>query len=395
MLDVTTIVLAGGRGDRLRPLTDCCAKPAVPFAGRRLIDFTLLNCVRSGIQDVEVLVQYRSESVENHLRRTWGKRFTSLRVLSSQALGRRFAGTADAVRAALSGRSSSDRLLVLAGDHIYRMDYRKMLAFHEQCNASATLSVIPVPRQEASRLGVVAVDREGVVEAFQEKPDDPPGIPDRPELSLVSMGIYVFDRTALTAFLHDVPGTTDFGHHVLPRMLDQGHRIGAYSFLRQGAGSYWRDIGDVDAYHGALMDLVCSDTELGVEWPASADAAGPARFREGPGHQAPGVARNAWIGPDSVVAGGLVERSVLGRGVRVEHHAEVIECVLMDGAVVGAHARLRRAVVEAGVRIPPGALIGYGSERCPLPVQTTAGGVAVVSQPIDEPRPSIRVPASR
>jgi len=395
MLDVTTIVLAGGRGDRLRPLTDCCAKPAVPFAGRRLIDFTLLNCLRSGIRDVEVLVQYRGESVENHLRRTWAKKFDTLRVLSSQALGRRFAGTADAVRAVLADRSTGRRLLVLAGDHIYRMDYRKLVAFHTTAGATATLSVIPVPRQEASQLGVVAVNDEGVVEAFQEKPADPPGMAGRPELSLASMGIYVFDRTALAAFLRDVPETTDFGHHVLPGMLDLGHRVAAYSFPQQGGRCYWRDIGDVDAYHGALMDLVCSDSELDVEWPATSDAAGPARFREGPGRQAPGVARNAWIGPDSVVAGGLVERSVLGKGVRVEHHAEVIECVLMDGAVVGAHARLRRVVVEAGVRIPPGALIGFGRDRCRLPVRVTAGGVAVVEQLLDDRSPSIRVPATR
>jgi glucose-1-phosphate adenylyltransferase len=385
-----TLVLAGGRGNRLRPLTDRCAKPVVPFAGRRLIDFTLLNCLRSGIRDLTILTQYQAQGVHDHVRRHWSERLGSVSSFSSSDAGRPFRGTADAVRATLHRFPRARRLLVLAGDHVYRMDYRALITDHEKLDAVGTLSVVPAPRHEGRGLGVLAVDEAGLIEAFVEKPDEPPSMSGHPGLSLVSMGIYVFDRIALEGYLNDHEDATDFGHDVVPGLLRAGHRIAAHAFARQGRFCYWRDIADVDAYHGALMDLVSSDFDPGDDWPTTLDPAEPARFRKGPGFNAPGVARDAWIGPGSIVSGGTVECSVLGSGVRVEHHAEVIESVLLDGVVVGPHARLRRVVVDAGTRIQAGAVLGYGRIDGALPARMTDGGVTVVEARRAEARAAIR-----
>ncbi|MHC5049766.1 MAG: sugar phosphate nucleotidyltransferase, partial [Planctomycetota bacterium] len=211
MQDIATLVLAGGRGHRLRPLTAHRAKPLVPFAGRHLIDFTLLNCLRSGVRDVVVCAQYRAAGVATYLEEHWARRFRNLLLFSPTDAGRTFRGTADAVRAALKlvdGR----RLLVLAADHVYRMDYRRLLADHEAAGAEATISVVPVPRRDASRLGVLAVGEEGLVEAFHEKTNAPPATPGRPDECVGSMGIYLFERPTLAGFLADFPAAVDFGH---------------------------------------------------------------------------------------------------------------------------------------------------------------------------------------
>lgn len=309
MQGVTTLILAGGQGHRLEPLTQGRAKPVVPFAGRRLIDFTLDNCAKSGIHDACVLAQYEAAGVRRHVKR--------FRVFTPREAGAAFHGTADAVRRALQHFPGGERVLVLAGDHVYRMDYRELLAAHR---GPATVAVAPVPRPEARELGVLAVGAEGAVEAFVEKPADPPPLPGAPDFALASMGIYVFERDVLEEYLHLRPDAVDFGHHVLPGLLDRGLRVQSFHHR-----AYWRDVADVGAYHGALMDF------------------------------AAGLFDPGWR-PERVVDG-----SVLGARVRIGKGAEVVESVLLDGVVVGARARLRRVVATEGARIPAGAEIGYGA----------------------------------
>ncbi|MHC4550428.1 MAG: glucose-1-phosphate adenylyltransferase family protein [Planctomycetota bacterium] len=350
MQDVVTLVLAGGQGTRLRPLTARRAKPVVPFAGRRLIDFTLRNCLRSRIRDLVVLAQYRARGVADYLRDTWAAAFRSLAVFSPDEAGRPFAGTADAVRAALRRHRGGRDLLVLAGDHVYRMDYRRLLADHEAGAAEATLSVVAVPRAEASRLGVLAVGPSGAVRGFHEKTEAPPCVPGRPGHCVASMGIYAFDRCALQGFLADHPDATDFGHHVLPGMLATGYRLAAHAFALSEPRAYWRDIADVDAYHAAHMDVVDRRFDLGRRW---------------------GVT-NASLG-----TGARVERSVLGRDVRIGPRAIVLESVLLDGAVVGPGARLRRVVAVEGARIPRRVALGAAT-----------GPVCVAGAPVPAPAPA-------
>jgi glucose-1-phosphate adenylyltransferase len=332
MHDITTLVLAGGRGHRLQPLTAHRAKPLVPFAGRHLIDFTLLNCLRSGVRDVVVCVQYRHASVASYLEEHWARSFRTLHLFSPTDAGRTFLGTADAVRAALD-LVDGHRLLVLAADHVYRMDYRRLLADHETAAAAATVSVVPVPRRDASRLGVLTVGPSGLVEAFHEKAAAPPPAPGRPDECVGSMGLYLFERPALAGFLADHPAAVDFGHHVLPGLVARGARVASHAYERGEPRPYWRDIGDVDAYHAALMDVVAR------------------RFDAG----APEV--RATLG-----GGATVARSVFERGVRIGPGATVVESVLLDGAVVGAGARLQRVVVEEGAHIPARAALGGARE---------------------------------
>jgi glucose-1-phosphate adenylyltransferase len=328
MHDITTLVLAGGRGHRLRPLTAHRAKPLVPFAGRHLIDFTLLNCLRSGVRDVVVCAQYRAAGVASYLEEHWAQRFRNLLLFSPTDAGRTFRGTADAVRAAL-GLVDGRRLLVLAADHVYRMDYRRLLADHEAAAADVTVSVVPVPRREAYRLGVLTVGAEGLVEAFLEKTTAPPAAPGRPDECVGSMGIYLFERRTLAGYLADYPSAHDFGHDVLPGLLAGGVHVATHPYGRGEPRAYWRDIADVDSYHAALMDVVAH------------------RFDSG----APEA--RATLAVDATV-----ERSVFGHGVRIGPGAAVVESVLLDGAIVGAGAHLERVVVEEGAYVPARATLG-------------------------------------
>jgi glucose-1-phosphate adenylyltransferase len=348
MHDIATLVLAGGRGHRLRPLTAHRAKPVMPFAGRHLIDFTLANCLRSGVRDVVVCVQYRAAEVAGYLEEHWAPRFRGLLLFSPTEAGRMFRGTADAVRAAL-GLVDGRRLLVLAGDHVYRMDYRRLLADHEAAAADATISVVPVPRREASRLGVLTVGEGGLVEAFHEKTAAPPVAPGRPDECVGSMGIYLFERPTLAGFLADFPAAVDFGHHVLPGLVAGGVRVATHAYAAAEPHPYWRDIADVHSYHAALMDV--ADHRF--------DAGAPAN--------------HATVG-----GGATVKHSVFGHGVRIGPGAAVVDSVLLDRAVVGAGARLQRVVVEEGASVPACTRLGgaYAPVRV-VPanarVQTTSG----------------------
>jgi len=329
MRNLLTIVLAGGDGRRLRPLTERRAKPAVPFAGRRLVDFTLANCALSGIGRVVVLTQYLAEGVERHVHGTYSGR---VQTWSAREAGHTFRGTADAVRALLARERRPRRLLVLASDHVYRMDYGALLATHAATRAEATLCVTPVAREEARHLGIVDADAAGRVREFLEKPYDPPEAP------VASMGIYLFERDPLEDFLAVHPQAVDFGHDVVPALLAAGRPVAAHAF----AGP-WRDIADVDAYHRAHL-----------------------QYRNRP------------------------SKSYVADSACVARSASLEESILLPGATVGRGARLRRAIVEEGVHVPAGAVIGYDAAEDAAYAHVTARGVTVVttSRPAGHPVPA-------
>ena len=399
MKDVLAVVLAGGKGSRLEPLTRDRAKPAVPFGGiYRIVDFTLSNCLNSGLRRIHVLTQYKSGSLERHVRIGWGPIFHHeldewIQCVPPQLrVGQRwYQGTADAVyqNVYLLDQDRPRLVLVCSGDHVYKMDYAKMIESHEASGALATVAAIEVPVGEASAFGVIAVDESSRITAFQEKPKSPSPIPGRPDTALVNMGVYVFETQALVrALAADAKRETrhDFGHDILPSLVDSG-RLHAYPFpdLNKKERPYWRDIGTLDSYFEASMDLVAVEPEFNLydkAWPirTMARPLPPAKTvfaQEEPGGRL-GIVLDSIVSPGVIVSGGRVERSILGPEVRVNSYARVEESVLMDGVDIGRHAKVHRAIVDKGVRIPPGFVVGDHEEDDKQRFTVTPGGVVVI-----------------
>lgn len=404
MTEVLTFVMAGGRGERLYPLTRDRAKPAVPFAGLyRIVDFTLTNCLHSGLRYIFVLTQYKSLSLDRHLHHGWS--------LFSHALGEFliavppqqratehwYLGTADAIwqnwysvqRFAME-RGSPDAILILAGDHVYKMDYRPMVRFHREREADLTVGVLATPLDAAARqLGVLAVDNDRRVRQFQEKPAQPAPSPDDPALCLASMGIYVFRPEVLARRLAEdaeiSASTHDFGKDVINRMVE-ADRVFAFPFElgNRNPVPYWRDVGTLDAYWEAHMDLVSITPEFNLydrHWPIHTyhEPWPPAKtVHEEPGRT--GNAVSSLLSPGCIVSGSSVVRSVLSPGVRVNSFAAVEESVLLSGVDVGRGARVRRAIVDKGVRIPTGESIGYNLERDRARFTVTDRGIVVIAK---------------
>ena len=392
MEKLQTIVMAGGIGERLQPLTMGRAKPAVPFGGNyRLIDFTLSNCVNSGLRRIFVLTQYRSGSLNVHVQEGWGISSSGLgeyiyTVPAQQKHGADwYRGTADAVRQNMDllTRREFEHILILSGDHVYKMDYRQMLAYHKKKDAGLTISGIRVKKEQAaSKLGVLAVDRNLRLIRFEEKPADPKTIPDSPEHVLASMGVYIFKMSALREALQ---GTEDdFGKEVIPRMTSKGYKVFVYDYenenriedfvveVKEGRrnkvlvhrtrdSAYWRDVGDIDSYYEASMDLVGVDPLFnlyGEKWPLRS-------------YQKPRPPTKCVLGgriPDSlvsdgcIISGGGVGGSILSPGVVVENAALVESSIIFDDVIVEPGARIRRAIVDKESRIHAGATIGYDHE---------------------------------
>ena len=392
MEKLETIVMAGGIGERLQPLTLGRAKPAVPFGGKyRLIDFTLSNCVNSGLRKIFVLTQYRSGSLNVHVQEGWGISSSGLgeyiyTVPAQQKHGADwYRGTADAVRQNMDliTRREIENILILSGDHVYKMDYRQMLAYHKKKDAGLTISGIRVKKEQAaSKLGVLAVDRNLRLIRFEEKPANPKTIPDSPEQVLASMGVYVFKMNALREALQ---GTEDdFGKEVIPRMTAKGYKVFVYDYenenkiedfvieVKEGRrnkvlvhrtrdSSYWRDVGDIDSYYEASMDLVGVDPLFnlyGEKWPLRS-------------YQKPRPPTKCVLGgriPDSlvsdgcIISGGGVGGSILSPGVVVESGALVENSIIFDDVIVEPGARVRRAIVDKESRIHAGASLGYDHE---------------------------------
>ena len=395
-----TILLAGGSGSRLLPLTANRAKPAVPFGGKyRVVDFTLSNCLHSGLRRILVLTQYKSHSLHKHLRDGWsifnpecGEYITvvppQMRTGASW-----YAGTADAIyqNLFLLERNSDARVLILAGDHIYRMDYAAMLAEHDERGADLTVACMQVPLAEASAFGVMAVDGGNRVVAFEEKPEHPKPMPDSPGLALVSMGIYVFGKELLIEQLRsDSPraaSTHDFGKDLIPRLIST-HKVHAYTFGglrgRVTPDRYWRDVGTLDAYYDANMDLLKPAPPLDLyqrDWSIRTyhGQNPPARMVAG-AHGTEGLLANSILGAGTVIAGGSVRHSILSSRVRVQEDAVIEDAILFDNVTVGPGARLRRCIVDKEVVIPPGETLGYDLARDAARFTISDNGIVVVTE---------------
>lgn len=394
MSHVLTIVLAGGKGERLQPLTDQRAKPAVPFGGiYRIIDFTLSNCIHSGLRQIMVLTQYKSQSLARHLRRAWGGfnrdwgEFLEV-VPPQQRLDERwYEGTADAVYQNIYAieQTEAENVLILSGDHIYTMDYRHLLAAHQRSGAPATVACVPVPLDEGSGFGVMGIDDDLRVVEFQEKPANPFPMPDDPERCLASMGVYVFRTEFLLEQLTDdgdPNSRRDFGRNVLPRMIDQ-RLAHAYPFRDPATGecAYWRDVGTVDAYYQASRDLLDTEPAIKLRDPSwrihsHVESTVPA-FIDVHGRGA-GVHRSI-VGPGTQVIDAGIAGSILSADVTVQNEADIVDSILFDGVKVGRGASLRRVIVDKRVEIPAGAKIGFDPEQDRnRGFQVTESGIVVV-----------------
>jgi glucose-1-phosphate adenylyltransferase len=400
--DTLAMVLAGGQGERLHPLTRDRSKPAVPFGGPyRIIDFTLSNCLNSGLRRIYVLTQYKSGSLERHIQLGWDSLFSVelgewiYTVPPQLRIGQRwYEGTADAVfhNVYLLERERPARVIVLSGDHVYKMDYRRLIEYHLERGAVATVGAVEVPLADAHAFGVMQVDDEWRITSFKEKPEQPEPMPGREDSARVNMGVYCFETDALIEALAadagDPASRHDFARDVLPRLVGGG-RLFAYPFVDENRGGqlYWRDIGTLDAYYAASMDLVAVDPVFNLydtEWsvrtmPRQLPPAKTVFAEEWPGGRA-GVVLNSLVSGGVVVSGGRVERSILAPEVRVNSFAQVSDSVLLDGVQVGRHARVRRAIVDKRAVIPAGFVIGEDLAADRARFTVSEGGIVVIPQ---------------
>ncbi len=402
---ILTMVLAGGEGRRLWPLTAERAKPAVPFGGRyRIIDIVLSNMVNSGLTRIKVITQYKSASLEEHIARAW--RLSPMldsyieTLPAQQRTGLSwFKGSADAIYQTMHVIEDENPALVVVfgGDHVYKMDVRQMLAAHVDKGADLTVAAIPVKKEEASQFGVIEVDGEGRIIAFHEKVKSPPEMPGRPGYCLASMGNYIFGTASLLrAVVEDAADDTsahDFGRNIVPRMVADKQRCFVYDFKTnlvpgedpEGAtAAYWRDIGTVDAYFEAQMDLVSVKPAFNLynrHWPIRTGMAHdpPAKFVfRDEANARVGVATESLVSHGCIISGGRINRSVLSNRCRINSFSSVDECVLFEDVVIGRHVRIRRAIIDKGVEIPAGTEIGYDLDADRKRWSVSEGGIVVI-----------------
>lgn len=380
------MVMAGGKGERLHPLTEERSKPAVPFGGKyRLIDFVLSNLVNSGISSIYVLTQYKAQSLIEHLQRGWsigdlrGRDFI-VPVPAQMRMGESwYRGTADAIyqNVNLIENNAPKLVAVFGADHVYRMDLRQMIEFHRRTASVATVAAIPVPLSEAPLFGIIEVNAQGRIVGFQEKPKDPAPMPGRPDFALASMGNYLFSTDFLKRILVEDaarPGAHDFGKSIFPAVFRESP-VCAYDFstndvpgtVKGEERGYWRDVGTIHAYFETNMDLRAPAPVFNLynrEWPLHTSDYDdpPVKFvfnEEG----RRGMAVDSIVSDGAIVSGGAVINSVLGRNVFIHSYSEVHESILMDGVDVGRHARIRRAIIDKNVRIPAGTEIGFDPKK--------------------------------
>ena len=388
MKDVLAVILAGGKGSRLEPLTRDRAKPAVPFGGvYRIIDFTLSNCINSGLRKMLVLTQYKAMSLDRHISLGWQRylcrelgEFIDVVPPQQRIDEHWYQGTADAVYQNIYTieKERPQYVVILSGDHIYKMNYMNLVRSHIENKADLTIATLPVELSQARQFGVMQIDSSSRVVGFQEKPDHPTPIPGDPQHALASMGIYVFsarflfEQLCLDATRPD--STHDFGRDVIPSVIGT-HRVFAYPFMDENLdekgtkATYWRDVGTVDAYYEANMDLIAVDPQLNLydqRWPIRTYQPDlpPPKFvfaEKGPSARR-GQALDSMVCAGCIISGGQVERSILGPNVRINSYAQVEDSILFEGVNVGRHARIRRAIIDKGVHIPPHTEIGYDPE---------------------------------
>ena len=378
------IVLAGGRGSRLMQLTDWRAKPAIPFAGKlRIIDFTLSNCVNSGMRKIGVATQYMAHSLIHHIQRSWNflddqfEEFVDVLPAQQHAQGGFYSGTANAVYQNLNliGQSAPEYVLILGGDHIYKMDYSRMLAEHVAKGANVSVACIEVPLANASAFGVMRVDDEWKITGFEEKPSNPTPIPGKLNCALVSMGIYIFNARFLYEQLNldneDMNSSHDFGKDIIPKLV-KSHHVFAHRFADScvnmvGDTPYWRDVGTVDAYWEANMDLVQVSSQLNLyddDWPIRTHQPQlpPAKFIFND-DALRGHAMDSMISGGCIISGATVERSLLSLKVRVGKHSALQDCVILPQVEIGERVTLKRVVVDMHCKIPDGFTAGIDLEK--------------------------------
>ncbi len=398
--DTITMVLAGGQGERLYPLTALRSKPAVPFGGKyRIIDFTLSNCLNSGLRKIYVLTQYKSDSLNQHLLEAWSIFNPELGEFIYTVPPQRkfnndwYLGTANAIYQNSNYFTPGKNIkwvLVLSGDHIYKMDYLKMLQYHVDMKADVSMACNEIPKDEASRFGIVGIDPNFRVNSFIEKPADPPEIPGSPGSSFVNMGIYVFNAELLHSIFREMEKEKvkahDFGHDIIPYLIRTGRSVFAYHFFDENKKlkPYWKDIGTIDSYYEASMDLISVTPEFNFydsEWPMRTY-----QFQSPPAktvsHEGERVGRtlNSLICDGSIVSGGLVERSLLSPNVRVNSFSYVTDSILMNNCNIGRHARVRRAIIDKNVHVPEGYEIGFDLESDKKKFMVTESGIVVIGK---------------
>ena len=401
--NVLAIVLAGGAGERLAPLTLNTAKPAVPFGGcYRIIDFTLSNCINSGIRRIFILTQYKALELTRHIREGWNllsgelNEFVEVIPPMKRIHQNWYLGTADAVYQNIESImiEKPELTLILSGDHIYKMDYQDMLSWHRRNRADITIATIQTPPEQASRFGIVEVDNNYRVTGFEEKPRHgrPARSPFNPAAVSASMGVYVMNTSVLLRSLMedaaDAHSSHDFGSDILPKCISRAQVI-AYDFrdLNRKRVRYWRDVGTIDAYYEANMDLVAIEPEFNLydrDWPLRTrlEQQPPAKFVLAEERSRMGIAIDSIVSAGCIVSGGRVSRSVLSPGVRVNSYSEVDSSILMSNAQIGRHSRIRRAIVPANAVIPEFSVVGHDlNEDRAKGYTVTESGVVVVTPP--------------
>ena len=396
--NILTIILAGGQGERLYPLTKDRAKPAVPFGGiYRIIDFTLSNCLNSGLRKIVVLTQYKSFSLDKHLRLGWNIFNNELNEYIEQIPPQQrisdqwYQGTADAVYQNIYTleKEQPEMVLILSGDHIYKMDYRNMARFHLENKADLTIACMEVPVNEGKRYGVIKTDEENRIVGFHEKPSEPIPSPNNPEVTLVSMGIYLFNTTTLVkAIIDDAKQDTnhDFGKNIIPEMI-HSKRVYAYPFA-DGTNNnlnYWRDIGTLDAYWEANMDLVQESPEFNLydkDWPIRThqEQNPPAKttFKKTLPEERTDMILNSIVSGGCIISGAKVEGCILSPDVRVDTNSEIYDSIIMESVRIGENVKIRKAIIDKSVNIPDYMSIGYNREEDSKHFTVTDSGITVV-----------------
>ncbi len=401
--DVLVMILAGGEGKRLHPLTRDRAKPAVPFGGRyRIIDFVLNNFINSGFFKIKVLTQYKSDSLNKHITRGWAlspflNQFVDLVPAQMRTGGEWYKGTADAVFQNINHIHdlNPDYVCIFGGDHIYKMDVSQMLAYHKKTSSDLTISAIPIPVSEASEFGIMEVDENWKLINFVEKPKSKPKtIPNNPNMCLASMGNYIFDKNVLlTAITQDSKtkvSNHDFGKNVIPTLLKEKKKIYVYNFaqnkvpgMSDSEKGYWRDVGSIDAYWQTNMDLLDYCPELNLyskEWPIRTFNYNypPAKFIWEEGDRV-GMATNSMVAEGCIISGGSISKCILSPKVRINSFSQVSESILMENVSIGRHSEIRRAIIDKNVEIPPYTKIGFNKQEDEKRgFQVSPGGVTVV-----------------
>ena len=401
--DALVMIMAGGEGKRLYPLTKDRAKPAVPFGGRyRIIDFVINNFINSGFYKIKVLTQYKSDSLNKHITRGWAlspflNQYVDLAPAQMRTGNDWYRGTADAIYQNIFSIQDEDPkyVCVFGGDHIYKMQVNQMLDFHKDNNADLSISGIPIPIEEASEFGIMEVDENWRLVNFVEKPKTPPkSIPGNPEMCLASMGNYIFGKDVLLNALEkdfkDQNSSHDFGKNVIPNLLKEGKNIYVYNFadnsfpgMTDSERGYWRDVGSIDAYWQANMDLLDYTPELNLyskEWPLRTFNYNypPAKFVWEEGERV-GMATNSMVSEGCIISGGGLSHCVLSPKVRINSFSSVSDSILMENVEVGRYSQIRKAIIDKNVIIPPHTTIGFNREEdIKRGFHVSEGGVTVV-----------------